>query len=162
MEEMSPWYWRLESGKPHHRLNHKETETWRERRWNHWPQAVLVKETKEKDVKQSNWTETLLLVSKFCVGVDQNASVTAASELWSTQRTWEGSDFEKVCSKEDLEKLSFTSIKISSGQLSKEGLDITTKRKSFENWDKLFILLLLLFVICRYFPSLEQNRQFKY
>lgn len=44
-----------------------------------------------------------------------------------------GNNFEKVFSKEDLEKLSFTSIKISSGQLSREWVDIITKRKRLES-----------------------------
>lgn len=44
-----------------------------------------------------------------------------------------GNNFEKVFSEEDLEKLSFTSIKISSGQLSREWVDIITERKRLES-----------------------------
>lgn len=78
----------VENDKTHHRLNHKEIETRRKRTEMKWLATSSVSQgSKEKEglyMKLSDWTETLLLVSKFWVNMDQNACVKAASLLWGT------------------------------------------------------------------------------
>lgn len=166
MEEMSPWFWRLESDKPHHRLNHKETETRRKITEMKWLATSSVSQGNKE--KRMSIYETVRLNGNIIIGFQLLCKCGAKCQSQSNQPIMElvnlkgETILKKFFSDEDLEKLSFTSIKISSGQLSREWVDIITKSKRLESWDKLVIFVLLLFVICKSVTSLEQRKQFKY